>query len=88
MERIHDGPMAGRTVLVTGATSGIERASALGLATMGTLVAIAGRHRGRTQGAAGKICAAGGMKVKVVVADLSWDPARIQRLLVPSCDRS
>ena len=34
MEHIHE-PMAGRTVLVTGATSGIGRATALGLATMG-----------------------------------------------------
>ena len=40
MEHIHGGPMAGRTVLVTGATSGIGRATALGLATMGAT----GRH--------------------------------------------
>ena len=71
MERIHDGPMAGRTVLVTGATSGIGRATALGLATMGADVAITGRDRGRTEDAAREICAAGGMKVKVFVADLS-----------------
>ena len=55
MEHIHDGPMAGRTVLVTGATSGIGRATALGLATMGADVAITGRDRGRTQDAAREI---------------------------------
>ena len=48
MEHIHGGPMAGRTVLVTGATSGIGRATALGLATMGAQVAITGRVHGRT----------------------------------------
>lgn len=35
MERTHDRPMAGRTVLVTGATSGIGPATVLALATMG-----------------------------------------------------
>ena len=32
MEQVNFGPMAGKTVLVTGATSGIGRATALGLA--------------------------------------------------------
>ena len=79
MERIHDGPMAGRTVLVTGATSGIGRATALGLATMGAHVAITGRDRGRTEDAAREISAAGGMKVEVFVADLSCQ-AQVRRL--------
>jgi NAD(P)-dependent dehydrogenase (short-subunit alcohol dehydrogenase family) len=36
MEQIHPGPMAGRTVLVTGGTGGIGKATALGLAAPAT----------------------------------------------------
>ena len=64
-------PMAGRTVLVTGGTGGIGRATALGLAAMGAHVAITGRDRERTEGAAREIRAAGGGQVDVFVADLS-----------------
>ncbi len=60
MEQSHSGPMAGKTVLVTGATGGIGRATALGLATMSAHVAITGRDRGRTEDAARAIRAAGG----------------------------
>ena len=60
MEQIHGGPMAGSTVLVTGGTAGIGRATALGLATMGAHLAITGRDRGRTECAAREIGAAGG----------------------------
>ena len=79
MENIRGGPMAGRTVLVTGASSGIGRATALGLATMGAHVAITGRDRLRTEDAAREIGAAGGMKVEVFVADLS-SQAQVRRL--------
>ena len=79
MENLHRGPMAGRTVLVTGATSGIGRATALGLATMGAQVAITGRDRGRTENAAREISAAGGRNVEVFVADLS-SQAQVRRL--------
>ena len=44
--------MAGKTVLVTGSTGGIGRATAVGLARMGADVAITGRDRGRAEGAA------------------------------------
>ncbi len=56
-------PMARKTVLVTGASGGIGRATALGLATMGAHLAITGRDRGRTEGAAREIRAAGGGQV-------------------------
>jgi retinol dehydrogenase 14 len=64
-------PMAGKTVLVTGASGGIGRATALGLATMGAHLAITGRDRGRTEGAAREVRAAGGGQVEVFVGDLS-----------------
>jgi retinol dehydrogenase 14 len=63
--------MAGKTVLVTGATGGIGKATAMGLATMGANLAITGRDRERTEGAAREIRAAGCAQVDVFVADLS-----------------
>jgi NAD(P)-dependent dehydrogenase (short-subunit alcohol dehydrogenase family) len=42
--------MAGRTVLITGGTSGIGRATAMGLAEMGARLAITGRDRERAAG--------------------------------------
>jgi retinol dehydrogenase 14 len=71
MEQIHGGPMAGRTVLVTGGTGGIGKATAVGLAAMGARLAITGRDRGRAEDAAREIRAAGGGQVDVFVADLS-----------------
>jgi retinol dehydrogenase 14 len=65
------GPMTGRTILVTGGTAGIGRATALGLATMGANLAITGRNRDRAEDAAREIRAAGGGPVDVFVADAS-----------------
>jgi NAD(P)-dependent dehydrogenase (short-subunit alcohol dehydrogenase family) len=79
MERIHSGPMTGRTVLVTGGSGGIGRATALGLAAMGADLAITGRDRGRTEDAAREIRAAGRGQVDVFVADLSSQP-QVRRL--------
>ncbi|MFI0370635.1 SDR family oxidoreductase [Actinomadura sp. 1N219] len=63
--------MAGKTVLVTGGSGGIGRATALGLARMGANVAITGRDGARTQDAARAIHAATGAHIDVLVADLS-----------------
>jgi retinol dehydrogenase 14 len=71
MEPIHSGLMAGRTVLVTGGTGGIGKATALGLAAMGAHLAITGRDHGRAEDAAREIRAAGGGQVDAFVADLS-----------------
>ena len=74
MGQIHSGPMTGRTVLVTGGSDGIGRATALGLAAMGAHLAITGRDRGRTEDAAREIRAAGSGQVDTFVADLSSQP--------------
>ncbi|MDN5747378.1 MAG: SDR family oxidoreductase [Pseudonocardia sp.] len=79
MEHPRSSTTFGRTVLVTGATTGIGRATAVGLATMGAHVAITGRDRGRTEDAAREIRAAGGGQVDVFVADLS-SQAQVRRL--------
>ena len=70
MPKRRTGSMADRTVLVTGGTSGIGRATALGLAAMGARLAITGRDRERTESTAREIRAAGGKQVDVFVADL------------------
>jgi retinol dehydrogenase 14 len=67
----HAGPMAGRTVLVTGGSGGIGRATALSLVGMGADLAIVGRDRGRSEDAAREIRAAGGGRVDFFIADLS-----------------
>jgi retinol dehydrogenase-14 len=74
-----DASMAGRTVLVTGGTGGIGRATALGLATMGARVAITGRRPERADDAARAIRAAGGGTVDVLVADMS-SQSEVRRL--------
>jgi len=74
------GSMAGKTVLVTGATSGIGRATAAGLAAMGARVAITGRDHERAERAAGEIGTATGGRVDVFVADLS-SQAEVRRLV-------
>jgi NAD(P)-dependent dehydrogenase (short-subunit alcohol dehydrogenase family) len=77
---VKTGPvsMTGKTVLITGASGGIGKATALGLAAMGARVAIAGRDRERTASAADDIRAAGG-EVEVFLADLS-SQAQVRRL--------
>jgi NAD(P)-dependent dehydrogenase (short-subunit alcohol dehydrogenase family) len=75
-QAIVTGPMAGRTVLVTGGTSGIGRATAAGLSALGARVAITGRDIARTRAAAADIAAASGNStVDSFAADMSSQAA-------------
>lgn len=62
----------GRTVLITGATSGIGRAAALAMARLDAAVTIVGRDEGRTAAAADQITAEAGASrpVRALAADL------------------
>ena len=73
-------PMAGTTVLITGGTGGIGRATAEGLAGAGARVAITGRDLARTRAAAAEIAATtGNAAVDAYAADLS-SQAEVRRL--------
>ena len=73
-------PMAGKVVLVTGATCGIGKATAIGLATMGARVGITGRDLIRAEQAAADIrTASGNPAVDVFAADMS-SQAEVRRL--------
>ena len=77
--------MAGRTVLITGATRGIGRATALGLADLGARVALTGRDPQRTETVAGRSASAGG-QVETFVADLS-SQEEVRRLAAEALER-
>ncbi len=74
------GPMAGKTVVVTGGTGGIGRATASGLAALGARVGITGRDQARTQAAAGQIAReSGNPAVDAFAADMS-SQAEVRKL--------
>lgn len=68
---LHQSSMGGKTVLVTGGSGGIGRATAVGLATLGAQLAIIGRDRRRTEDAAREVRSSGNGNVVVFVGDLS-----------------
>src|SRR5664279_5400611 len=77
------GPMAGKTVLVTGGTGGIGKATALGLAALGARVGIVGRDHVRAQASAADIAAASGNPaVDSIAADMS-SQAEVRRVERP-----
>src|SRR5712692_2263313 len=72
--------MAGKSVLVTGGTGGIGKATAIGLAALGARVGITGRDQARAAAAAAGIrAAAGNAAVDVFAADMSAQAA-VRRL--------
>lgn len=74
------GGMRGRVCLVTGATLGIGRATALGLARMGARVGIVGRSRERGEAVRAEIARdAGGSGAELFLADLA-SQAEVRRL--------
>ena len=71
--------VAGRRVIMTGATSGIGLAAAKQLAGMGAELAIVARSESRAADAVAQIRAAGGGSVDVLIADLA-SQASVRRL--------
>src|ERR671912_1871375 len=68
----HEGGMDGKVCLITGATSGIGKATAMGLATMGASVVMVGRERNRGEAALAEIeDGIPNASVDLMLADLS-----------------
>jgi retinol dehydrogenase 14 len=78
--------MTGKTVLITGGTSGIGMAAAIGLSSMGARVGITGRDRARADRAATEIAKkSGNPAIDVFVADMS-SQAEVRRMAAAVLD--
>jgi retinol dehydrogenase-14 len=78
----HGGSMGEKICLITGATSGIGKATAMGLVNMGASVVMVGRDRGRGEAALAEIKEKStNASVDLVLADLS-SQEQIRRLAV------
>src|SRR3712207_2944731 len=76
----HGGGMGEKVCLITGATSGIGKATAMGLANMGASVVMVGRDRGRGEAALAEIKeSSGNASVDLMLADVS-SQEQIRRL--------
>ena len=76
----HGGSMGEKVCLITGATSGIGKATAMGLANMGASVVMVGRDRGRGEAAMAEIKeGSANASVDLMLADLS-SQEQIRRL--------
>ena len=72
----NNATMVGRTCMITGASSGIGRATALELARMGADLVLVCRDRGRADATVAEIrTSTGNSRVEVVIADLSSQQA-------------
>jgi NAD(P)-dependent dehydrogenase (short-subunit alcohol dehydrogenase family) len=79
--------MNGKVCVVTGATSGIGKAAATGLARMGARVVLVGRDRGRAEATAAQIGSVGALPI-VDIADLaSMDQVRALAERLAALDR-
>jgi len=68
----HEDLMKGKIVLITGATSGIGKETALGLAKMGATVVLVGRSREKLDRVAGSIASATGNRtIDTMICDLA-----------------
>jgi NAD(P)-dependent dehydrogenase (short-subunit alcohol dehydrogenase family) len=76
---ILDWQLEGKSVIVTGASSGIGAATAKALGSVGASVVLAGRDKGRLEAVARDVEAAGG-KTHLVIAELT-DIAQAERVV-------
>ena len=74
-----------QTVLITGATSGIGRATALAFARSGANVALIGRHAERGRTIPGE-CERAGARALFIQADLVV-PEQLRAAVIQTCER-